>query len=178
MWDPQEFEQHWRAEFPGEPAPVMCLGSVHEVEQELERCRSQLKKLQQVLAEERFKVIYLETTLARGHHRPPGTPELPVPRARFKPPPPPPPPRVRGAGPPGIRPAPTGDRDFEDEEGGTERFVLGNLLVPGESREDEEERGTLHRGHRLQIPGGSSPRHSSPERGSDVSSDREDSFAD
>ncbi|KAL1778499.1 active breakpoint cluster region-related protein isoform X1 [Sigmodon hispidus] len=64
MWDPQEFERHWRAEFPGEEAPVMKLESVPDMERELERCKLNLKRLQQVLAEEKFKVWYLQAALA------------------------------------------------------------------------------------------------------------------
>uniref|UniRef100_A0A452HJM2 Bcr-Abl oncoprotein oligomerisation domain-containing protein n=1 Tax=Gopherus agassizii TaxID=38772 RepID=A0A452HJM2_9SAUR len=65
MWEPAEFERHWQAEFPGEPAPRMQLGSVRDMELELERCRGNLRQLQQALAEEKFKVLYLETALAR-----------------------------------------------------------------------------------------------------------------
>ncbi|XP_057631279.1 active breakpoint cluster region-related protein isoform X1 [Chionomys nivalis] len=63
MWDPQEFERHWQAEFPGEEAPVMRLESVPDMERELERCKLNLKRLQQVLAEEKFKVWYLQAAL-------------------------------------------------------------------------------------------------------------------
>ncbi|XP_037736499.1 active breakpoint cluster region-related protein isoform X1 [Chelonia mydas] len=65
MWEPAEFARHWQAEFPGEPAPRMQLGSVRDMELELERCRGNLRLLQQALAEEKFKVIYLEAALAR-----------------------------------------------------------------------------------------------------------------
>lgn len=64
MWDPQDFERHWQAEFPGQAAPVMRLDSVLDVEQELERCKLNLKRLQQVSAEEKFKVSYLQSVLA------------------------------------------------------------------------------------------------------------------
>ncbi|XP_006734590.2 active breakpoint cluster region-related protein isoform X1 [Leptonychotes weddellii] len=64
MWDPQDFERHWQAEFPGEEAPVMRLDSVLDMERELERCKLNLKRLQQVLAEEKFKVSYLQAALA------------------------------------------------------------------------------------------------------------------
>ncbi|XP_002718943.3 active breakpoint cluster region-related protein isoform X2 [Oryctolagus cuniculus] len=64
MWDPQEFARHWQAEFPGEEAPVMKLDSVLDMERELERCKLNLKRLQQVLAEEKFKVSYLQAALA------------------------------------------------------------------------------------------------------------------
>lgn len=65
MWDPQDFERHWQAEFPGQAAPVMRLDSVLDVERELERCKRHLKRLQQVSAEEKFKASYLQSVLAR-----------------------------------------------------------------------------------------------------------------
>uniref|UniRef100_A0A8C5QIN1 Active breakpoint cluster region-related protein n=1 Tax=Leptobrachium leishanense TaxID=445787 RepID=A0A8C5QIN1_9ANUR len=155
MWDPQEFEQHWRTEFPGEEAPAMQLGSAEDVRQELERCRRNLKRLQQVLAEERFKVLYLESVLSRDRaHRAP--PPRPIPRARSKPLPPRPPPRSLDT--PSAAQPPT-----EPNQGGTGQPALESLV----------------RGHRedlLQVPGRDSPRHSSPERSSNgyLSSDRED----
>ncbi|NWH69045.1 BCR protein, partial [Geococcyx californianus] len=60
----QDFARHWRAQFPGEPPPRMELGSVRAMERELERCRRHLRRLQRALAEERFKVGYLEAALA------------------------------------------------------------------------------------------------------------------
>uniref|UniRef100_A0A4W6EWV3 ABR activator of RhoGEF and GTPase n=1 Tax=Lates calcarifer TaxID=8187 RepID=A0A4W6EWV3_LATCA len=43
----------------------MDLKSVEDIESELETCKSNLKRLQKALAEEKFKVIYLQTTMAR-----------------------------------------------------------------------------------------------------------------
>uniref|UniRef100_A0AAR2K449 Active breakpoint cluster region-related protein n=1 Tax=Pygocentrus nattereri TaxID=42514 RepID=A0AAR2K449_PYGNA len=43
----------------------MNLSSVEDVEKELERCKAKLKTLQQALSEEKFKVIYLQTTIAQ-----------------------------------------------------------------------------------------------------------------
>ncbi|XP_061595218.1 breakpoint cluster region protein-like [Cololabis saira] len=43
----------------------MDLNSVEDVESELEACKAKLKGLQKALAEEKFKVIYLQTTVAR-----------------------------------------------------------------------------------------------------------------
>uniref|UniRef100_A0A6I8QKK4 Active breakpoint cluster region-related protein n=1 Tax=Xenopus tropicalis TaxID=8364 RepID=A0A6I8QKK4_XENTR len=173
MWDPKDFAQHWHTEFPGEPAPEMRLNSAQEVQQELERCRAKLKKLQQELNEERFKVVYLESALSRAE------PPKPFPRVRSNKPPPPVPPQ--------RAPPPLPDRDYEDERGSTERFVLDNLLSPaGELRPGgggEEETAGRERGSRaekrrdlLTVPGWDSPRHSSPERGSDdyLSSDLEE----
>ncbi|XP_043355413.1 active breakpoint cluster region-related protein isoform X2 [Dermochelys coriacea] len=77
MWEPAEFARHWQAEFPGEPAPRMQLGSVRDMELELERCRGNLRQLQQALAEEKFKVIYLETALAREPPEPAPLPDMP-----------------------------------------------------------------------------------------------------
>lgn len=64
MWDPQDFERHWQAEFPGQEAPAMRLDSVLDMERELESCKVNLRRLQQVLAEEKFKVSYLQSALA------------------------------------------------------------------------------------------------------------------
>lgn len=43
----------------------MDIKSVEDIESELEACKSNLKNLQKALAEEKFKVFYLETTVAR-----------------------------------------------------------------------------------------------------------------
>lgn len=43
----------------------MNLHSVADIECELEVCKGNLKRLQKALAEEKFKVIYLQTTIAR-----------------------------------------------------------------------------------------------------------------
>ncbi|KAL7834611.1 hypothetical protein SRHO_G00288580 [Serrasalmus rhombeus] len=65
MWEQEEFEKHWRNEFPDGEVPKMNLSSVEDVEKELERCKAKLKTLQQALSEEKFKVIYLQTTIAQ-----------------------------------------------------------------------------------------------------------------
>ncbi|KAM4620560.1 active breakpoint cluster region-related protein isoform 1-T1 [Polymixia lowei] len=65
MWEQEEFEKHWRNEFPDGEVPRMGLNSVEDVETELEKCKANLKRLQQALSEEKFKVIYLQTTVAR-----------------------------------------------------------------------------------------------------------------
>ncbi|KAK2537421.1 Abr [Columba guinea] len=92
-----DFARHWQAEFPGEPAPRMELGSVRAMERELERCRRHLRRLQRALAEERFKVGYLEAALAR----------VPLP---------PPPAVPAGPRPP---PSPTGGPEGSSPEGGS-----------------------------------------------------------
>ncbi|TRY55935.1 hypothetical protein DNTS_011326 [Danionella cerebrum] len=65
MWEQTEFEKHWRNEFPESAAPAMNLHSVEDIEAELEKCKAKLKLLQQALSEEKFKVIYLQTTIAQ-----------------------------------------------------------------------------------------------------------------
>uniref|UniRef100_A0A8C7QDU0 DH domain-containing protein n=1 Tax=Oncorhynchus mykiss TaxID=8022 RepID=A0A8C7QDU0_ONCMY len=65
MWEQDEFEKHWKNEFPDGEAPKLDLTSVEDVESELEKCKSNLKTLQQALLEEKFKVIYFQTTIAR-----------------------------------------------------------------------------------------------------------------
>lgn len=65
MWEQDEFAKHWRNEFPDGEVPQMDLNSVEDIESELEICKSNLKRLQKALAEEKFKVIYLQTTVSR-----------------------------------------------------------------------------------------------------------------
>uniref|UniRef100_A0A8D3BDR2 ABR activator of RhoGEF and GTPase n=1 Tax=Scophthalmus maximus TaxID=52904 RepID=A0A8D3BDR2_SCOMX len=60
-----EFAKHWKNEFPDGQVPRMDLNSVEDIESELEASKSNLKRLQKALAEEKFKVIYLQTTVAR-----------------------------------------------------------------------------------------------------------------
>uniref|UniRef100_A0A3B5K6Q2 ABR activator of RhoGEF and GTPase n=1 Tax=Takifugu rubripes TaxID=31033 RepID=A0A3B5K6Q2_TAKRU len=65
MWEQEEFAKHWRNEFPDGEVPQMNLKSVADIESELESCKRKLKRLQKALAEEKFKVIYLQTAMAR-----------------------------------------------------------------------------------------------------------------
>ncbi|KAM9728721.1 active breakpoint cluster region-related protein isoform 2-T2 [Menidia menidia] len=55
MWEQEEFAKHWRNEFPDGEVPQMDLNSVEDIEAELESCKTNLKKLQKALAEEKFK---------------------------------------------------------------------------------------------------------------------------
>ncbi|KAM9788229.1 active breakpoint cluster region-related protein isoform 1-T1 [Neosynchiropus ocellatus] len=73
MWEQAEFAKHWRNEFPDGEIPYMDLNSVEDIESELAKCKANLKKLQKALAEEKFKVIYLQTTMARQKRGEPGT---------------------------------------------------------------------------------------------------------
>ncbi|XP_045426995.1 active breakpoint cluster region-related protein isoform X1 [Pipistrellus kuhlii] len=72
MWDPRDFERRWRAEFPGQAAPALRLDSVRDVERELQQCQLRLKRLQQVSAEEKFKVSFLQSVLAGEARGPEG----------------------------------------------------------------------------------------------------------
>ncbi|XP_029956442.1 LOW QUALITY PROTEIN: active breakpoint cluster region-related protein [Salarias fasciatus] len=65
MWEQEEFAKHWRNEFPDGEVPQMDLNSVEDIESELEASKANLKRLQKALAEEKFKVIYLQTTMTR-----------------------------------------------------------------------------------------------------------------
>lgn len=71
MWEQEEFAKHWRNEFPDGEVPRMDLKSVEDIESELETCKANLKRLQKALAEEKFKVIYLQTTVARRRRNDP-----------------------------------------------------------------------------------------------------------
>lgn len=74
MWEQDEFAKHWRSEFPDGDVPRMDLNSVEDIESELEKCKSNMKRLQKALAEEKFKVIYLETTVTRRKRSEPEKP--------------------------------------------------------------------------------------------------------
>ncbi|XP_056601326.1 active breakpoint cluster region-related protein isoform X1 [Triplophysa dalaica] len=63
MWDQEEFEKHWKKEFPVGEVPLMNLSSAEDIEEKLEKCKANVKRLQQSLSEEKFKVIYLQTTM-------------------------------------------------------------------------------------------------------------------
>ncbi|XP_075957737.1 active breakpoint cluster region-related protein isoform X1 [Anarhichas minor] len=71
MWEQEEFAKHWRNEFPDGRVPHMDLNSVEDIESELETSKANLKRLQKALAEEKFKVIYLQTTMARQKRKDP-----------------------------------------------------------------------------------------------------------
>lgn len=65
MWEQQEFDKHWKTEFPDGEVPKMDLNSVEDIEMELEKCKANLKTLQRAVSEEKFKVFYLQTIVAR-----------------------------------------------------------------------------------------------------------------
>ncbi|XP_077360841.1 active breakpoint cluster region-related protein isoform X2 [Festucalex cinctus] len=65
MWEQEEFAKHWRNEFPDGEVPQMNFNSIEDIESQLEASKVNLKRLQKALSEEKFKVIYLQTTMAR-----------------------------------------------------------------------------------------------------------------
>ncbi|KAM8918007.1 breakpoint cluster region protein isoform 2-T2 [Lycaon pictus] len=118
MVDPVGFAEAWKAQFPDSEPPRMELRSVGDIEQELERCKASIRRLEQEVNQERFRMIYLQTLLAKekksydrqrwGFRRaaqPPdgaAEPRAPAPRPppAPAPPPAPPPPPADGADPP------------------------------------------------------------------------------
>ncbi|KAM8899932.1 active breakpoint cluster region-related protein isoform 1-T1 [Spinachia spinachia] len=73
MWEQEEFAKHWRNEFPDGKVPHMAFKSVEDIESELETSKANLKRLQKALAEEKFKVIYLQTAMAQRKTNDPQT---------------------------------------------------------------------------------------------------------
>ncbi|KAM9622818.1 breakpoint cluster region protein isoform 2-T2 [Trichechus inunguis] len=65
MVDPVGFTEAWRAQFPDSEPPRMELRSVGDIEQELERCKASIRRLEQEVNQERFRMIYLQTLLAK-----------------------------------------------------------------------------------------------------------------
>lgn len=65
MVDPVGFLEAWRAQFPESDPPRMELRSMGDIEQELDRCKSSIKHLEQEVNKERFRMIYLQTLLAK-----------------------------------------------------------------------------------------------------------------
>lgn len=65
MVDPIGFLEAWRAQFPESDPPSMELQSMGDIEQELDRCKSSIKHLEQEVNKERFRMIYLQTLLAK-----------------------------------------------------------------------------------------------------------------
>lgn len=65
MVDPVGFLEAWRAQFPESDPPSMELRSMGDIEQELDRCKSSIKHLEQEVNKERFRMIYLQTLLAK-----------------------------------------------------------------------------------------------------------------
>ncbi|XP_061913040.1 breakpoint cluster region protein-like [Entelurus aequoreus] len=65
MVEPVGFIEAWKAQFPESEPPRMELRSVGGIEQELERCKASIRRLEQEVNKERFRMIYLQTLLAK-----------------------------------------------------------------------------------------------------------------
>uniref|UniRef100_A0A3B5R614 BCR activator of RhoGEF and GTPase n=1 Tax=Xiphophorus maculatus TaxID=8083 RepID=A0A3B5R614_XIPMA len=65
MVEPLGFVEAWRAQFPESDPPKMDLGSLGHIEQELDKCKSSIRHLEKEVNKERFRMIYLQTLLAK-----------------------------------------------------------------------------------------------------------------
>uniref|UniRef100_A0A673MRH7 Breakpoint cluster region protein-like n=1 Tax=Sinocyclocheilus rhinocerous TaxID=307959 RepID=A0A673MRH7_9TELE len=65
MVEPVGFVEAWRAQFPDSDPPEMSLNSVGDIEPELEKCRNSIRRLEMEVNKERFRMIYLQTLLAK-----------------------------------------------------------------------------------------------------------------
>ncbi|XP_053557968.1 breakpoint cluster region protein [Bombina bombina] len=156
MLEPAGFAEAWRAQFPDAEPPRMELRTVRDMEQELERCRASVRRLERELNRERFRMIYLQTLLAkerRGYDRqrwgfedrgPPGAEKSPGAEER-----------VRGPGReerspeerprgPGRREPPVGAPDLSpvDTSRGPRRLL--SLTERDEPRSDRLRRASSH----------------------------------
>ncbi|XP_057212546.1 PH_BCR_vertebrate and RhoGAP_Bcr domain-containing protein [Triplophysa rosa] len=59
------FVEAWKAQFPDSDPPEMTLNCIGDVEQELEKCRNSIRRLEMEVNKERFRMIYLQTLLAK-----------------------------------------------------------------------------------------------------------------
>ncbi|XP_038155272.1 breakpoint cluster region protein [Cyprinodon tularosa] len=65
MVEPVGFMEAWKAQFPDSEPPKMELRSIGGIEQELEKCKASIRRLEQEVNKERFRMIYLQTLLAK-----------------------------------------------------------------------------------------------------------------
>ncbi|XP_026176769.1 breakpoint cluster region protein [Mastacembelus armatus] len=65
MVEPVGFVEAWRAQFPESDPPCMDLNSQGDIEQELDKCKLSIKHLEKEVNKERFRMIYLQTLLAK-----------------------------------------------------------------------------------------------------------------
>ncbi|KAM4579366.1 breakpoint cluster region protein [Fundulus diaphanus] len=65
MVEPLGFVEAWRAQFPESDPPRMDLNSLGDIEQELDKCKSSIRHLEKEVNKERFRMIYLQTLLAK-----------------------------------------------------------------------------------------------------------------
>ncbi|XP_051924150.1 PH_BCR_vertebrate and RhoGAP_Bcr domain-containing protein [Hippocampus zosterae] len=65
MVEPVGFVEAWRAQFPNTNPPCMKLHSMGDIEEELDKCKTSIKHLEKEVNKERFRMIYLQTLLAK-----------------------------------------------------------------------------------------------------------------
>ncbi|KAG7489339.1 breakpoint cluster region protein [Solea senegalensis] len=65
MVEPVGFVEAWRAQFPESDPPCMDLNSMGDIEQELDKCKTSIRQLEKEVNKERFRMIYLQTLLAK-----------------------------------------------------------------------------------------------------------------
>ncbi|XP_029296538.1 breakpoint cluster region protein-like [Cottoperca gobio] len=65
MVEPVGFVAAWRAQFPESDPPCMELNSLGNIEQELDKCKTSIRHLEEEVNKERFRMIYLQTLLAK-----------------------------------------------------------------------------------------------------------------
>ncbi|KAM3867843.1 breakpoint cluster region protein [Diretmus argenteus] len=65
MVEPVGFVEAWRAQFPESDPPCMELNSLGDIEQELDKCKSAIRHFEKEVNKERFRMIYLQTLLAK-----------------------------------------------------------------------------------------------------------------
>nr|XP_046242182.1 PH_BCR_vertebrate and RhoGAP_Bcr domain-containing protein isoform X2 [Scatophagus argus] len=65
MVEPVGFVEAWRAQFPESEPPSMDLNSMGGIEQELDKCKASIRHLEKEVNKERFRMIYLQTLLAK-----------------------------------------------------------------------------------------------------------------
>lgn len=65
MVEPLGFLDAWRAQFPESEPPKMELNSLEDIEQELDKCKTSIRHLEKEVNKERFRMIYLQTLLAK-----------------------------------------------------------------------------------------------------------------
>lgn len=65
MVEPVGFVEAWRAQFPESDPPCMEMNSMGDIEQELDKCKASIRHLEKEVNKERFRMIYLQTLLAK-----------------------------------------------------------------------------------------------------------------
>ncbi|XP_071338087.1 breakpoint cluster region protein isoform X1 [Trachinotus anak] len=65
MVEPVGFVEAWRAQFPESDPPCMELSTLGDIEQELDKCKTSIRQLEKEVNKERFRMIYLQTLLAK-----------------------------------------------------------------------------------------------------------------